>query len=189
MKIVLKGIGAAIGMAILCGLATTGEASAADLLSGSVTVTNNGPTLSTVFGTPGSGPTTGAVDTNGFIFTFTGNTITYTDAYNGAYNSVGPTLPAFNGFILTFSGVPTISGVTLDPSSQQTPTLWSNANQVFVEFNGGAQVAGATSIFDVSFSSGTPEPATWAVMLVGIGGLGAAMRGSRSKPSSVVATV
>ena len=188
MKIRLMGAGAAIAIAALCGLTAAGEASAADLLSGSVTITNNSPTVSSILGT-GSGPTTGVVDVSGFNFSFTGNTITYTDGYTGAYTSVGPTLPAFNGFVLTFSGVPNIFGVTLDPSSQQTPTLWSSANTVYAEFNGGPQVAGATSVFDVSFSNGVPEPATWAMMLVGFGGLGAAMRGSRRKQSSAVAAV
>ena len=43
---------------------------------------------------------------------------------------------------------------------------------------------------DVTFGSstvgsGAPEPATWAMMLMGLGGLGAAMRSARRKPATV----
>jgi len=176
--------------AMALGLSATWAASAdaAGLLDGSVTATNYSPDLSTVSGTPGSGPTTGIVDTNGFDFAFTADTITYTDGYTGDYTSVGP--GGFNGFVLTFTGVPTISGVSLDPSSLQVPTdLYSTANQVFIEFNGGSQVAGQTSLIDVSFSpTGTvPEPAAWAMMLLGVGLIGARARLTRRNGGKVLA--
>jgi hypothetical protein len=44
------------------------------------------------------------------------------------------------------------------------------------------------SLVNYAFSiSGTPEPATWAMMLVGFGGIGAAMRSARRKQAIVAA--
>jgi len=43
--------------------------------------------------------------------------------------------------------------------------------------------AGGEFVFSPGVTSGVPEPATWAAMLVGFGGVGAAMRRSRGKPS------
>jgi len=40
--------------------------------------------------------------------------------------------------------------------------------------------------FSPGVTSGVPEPATWAMMLVGFGGVGAAMRRSRRKPTRIV---
>ncbi len=38
---------------------------------------------------------------------------------------------------------------------------------------------GVPTAFSVTFASGVPEPAAWALMLVGFGGLGAALRSAR----------
>jgi hypothetical protein len=169
--------GAAL-LTLVCG----GSAQAAGLLDGTVTVGNYSPDLSTLVLGPNTGPTTSSINVGGFGFTFTDNTITYTDGYDGAYASVPP--GGFNGFVLTFAGVPTISGVSLDPSSQQTPTeLYSTANSVYIDFNGGSQVAGQTVGIDVSFgtSAGVPEPASWALLLLGAGMIGGGLRMARRK--------
>ena len=47
--------------------------------------------------------------------------------------------------------------------------------------SGLARYPGQTSIFDVSFASGVPEPATWMLMLFGVPGLGAALRSRRRR--------
>ncbi len=163
-------------LSLVGALLVTPPANASSLLSGNVSVTNNSPTLSDVVGGPVSGPTSDGIDLNGFVFSFTADTITYTDGYDGSYTSVGP--GGFNGFVLSFAGVPTITGVSLDPSSQtiNPPTSLSfTSDQVFIEFNGGTQVAGQTSIIDVTASS-VPEPAAWAMMLLSFAGLGAGLR-------------
>ncbi len=170
-----------MGMSIMI-LAAISPADAASLLSGDVTITNNSPTLSDIIIGPVSGPTASGIYLGGFTFSFTPDTITYTDGYDGAYTSVGP--GGFNGFVLTFSGTPTITGISLDPLSQteNPPTsLWSTSDQVFIEFNGGTQIAGQTSIIDVA-TSAVPEPGAWALILIGFAGLGAALR-LRARPS------
>ncbi len=167
----------AAALSLVGALLVTLPANASSLLSGSVSVTNNSPTLSDVTIGPVSGPTSDGIDLDGFGFSFTADTITYTDGYDGSYTSVGPS--GFNGFVLTFTGVPTITGVSLDPSSQTVnpPTSLSfTGDEVFIEFDGGNQVAGQTSIIDVTTSS-VPEPGAWAMMLLGFGGVGARLRG------------
>lgn len=169
---------ASASLTLALGAWTAMPANAASLLSGTVSVTNNGPTLSDIVLGPVSGPTTEGIDLGNFLFSFTANSVTYTDGYDGAYNTVPQS--GFNGFVLTFTGAPKITSVSLDPSSQQTPVLTFDANQILLDFNGGVQVVGQTVTVDVS-TSAVPEPATWAVMLVGFGGLGAAMRVTRRR--------
>jgi hypothetical protein len=43
------------------------------------------------------------------------------------------------------------------------------------------------SVFGAAGASGTPEPATWAMMLIGFGGVGAVMRSARRKVSRALA--
>jgi len=154
----------------------------ADLLSGSVSIVNEtiippgGPVISGA----GSGPTTSPVGLAGYSFTFTGDTITYTNPYGAPYASY----PAggFNGFILTFTGVPNISGVTNDPSSELDPTAISfTSDSIDIAFNGLPRYYGEQSVFDVTFAGGVPEPAGWMTLLVGFGLVGAGLRLARTQ--------
>ncbi|MGH6986311.1 MAG: PEPxxWA-CTERM sorting domain-containing protein [Caulobacteraceae bacterium] len=66
------------------------------------------------------------------------------------------------------TGILTPADNTTDPYTPQTPN---------VSYASG----------DVGFQVGVPEPATWALMLVGFGGLGATMRSARRKKTAVLA--
>jgi len=92
----------------------------------------------------------------------------------------------FNGWELSFTGLTkNIASVTLDPSSTFAPTsLYRVGNTVFLNYKGGSPVNGQFALFNVTL---VPEPSTWAMMLVGLLGLGAALRLSRRR-SAVAAT-
>lgn len=70
---------------------------------------------------------------------------------------------------LTITSYP--AGVALDPNN--VATTWTT-----VVDNTFTVTAGAVTSFQF-FSDGVPEPATWAMMLAGFGGLGVAMRARR----------
>jgi len=55
-------------------------------------------------------------------------------------------------------------------------------NVVFTNQYGGnvGEVSGANTGFTAVYTSGVPEPAAWAMLLVGVGGIGAAMRRKNS---------
>ena len=169
--------GAATALALLLGVAIGGDAAAADLLSGNVSVTGDYPTDTTIipgYG-PFSGPTVAGInECCGYTFSFTANTISYFNPYVGFYSGTGTD---FNGWVLQFSGVPKITSVTNDPTSQMDPISISfTDNTVELNFSGQFRPSASTSVFDVTFAAGVPEPGTWAMMLVGFGGLGAATR-------------
>lgn len=156
-------------------------AQATNLLSGSVTVTGDYPTPTTLI--PGYGPFTGPTSGGitaccGYSFAFTANTISYYNPYAGYYNGNGTN---FDGWVLTFSGVPTITDVTNDPASQMTPvSITFTSNTVELNFSGELRPGPTTSIFDVTFATSVPEPATWAIMLTGLGLAGGELRRRRA---------
>ena len=176
-----KGVVAALAFAT--GIGLVGEASAANLLSGDVSIGLYYPDDTTPF--PGYGPfvgptAAGITEPDGSKFTFTGNTISFNIPYGGKFADAGP--GGFNGFLLQFTGVPTITGVTNDASSQLNPVALTFAgNWVKINFNGLKRNSPTTSIFDVTLATapGVPEPATWTMLLLGFGGLGVALRRSR----------
>jgi len=53
--------------------------------------------------------------------------------------------------------------------------------------NGNATIPASASIQSITVTTGVPEPATWAMMLLGLGGLGLAMRLSRRRNGAAVA--
>lgn len=81
----------------------------------------------------------------------------------------GTTLPgSFNGFVFTFTGAPTITGVSIDPASTFLPFDVSfNANQLFVNVASRPYTAGSSLVLDVAMAP-VPEPAS-ALMLLGGG--------------------
>ena len=99
-----------------------GTGVAANLLSGDVNIVNYYPDLSTPFdGVQGSGSTTSVITLNdsGYHFEFTADTIIFTNPYSNPWG-VTP-VGGFNGFVLTFSGIPAISDVLNDSTSTLAP--------------------------------------------------------------------
>ncbi len=89
-----------------------------------------------------------------------------------------------NGSVIySAGGEPAITSVTLDPSSTLGPSGFNSSD---ITFNSGAVAVtwmnlsfekGDKVILDINGGGGgVPEPATWAIMLVGFAGVGAALR-------------
>jgi choice-of-anchor C domain-containing protein len=62
--------------------------------------------------------------------------------------------------------------------SNSTTLTFSNSNQA------GFLTPYGAALDNISISSGAPEPASWALMLLGFGGLGMAMRSRRSRAAT-----
>jgi hypothetical protein len=91
----------------------------------------------------------------------------------------------------TSTGDYTFNGVGPDFS---TPTFTYNAGVTTVESFATAYNSNNTDPTNLSFTlfggpAGVPEPATWAMMLVGIGGVGAAMRIATRKNATALAAL
>lgn len=88
---------------------------------------------------------------------------------------------AFNGFAFTFTSVvPT--GATVDSSSSYAPYGISLVgNTLFLNYQNVTYTGYGASIIDLQFGGApTPEPAGWAVMIVGLFGAGLAFRRRRA---------
>lgn len=85
----------------------------------------------------------------------TGTQIIWTATLSVAYGA-----GAFNGFDLVFSGAPTITNVTVDPSTTLSPVSSSfTGNDVKLNLAGLSATAGQKTILDVQTSaSAVPEP-------------------------------
>ena len=184
MKMTLRGTAALrlLAAGAFCfgvGIALASAGNAATLLSGDVTVGNYYPNTSTLYqGFEGTGPTTSTISLSwsGYAFTFTADTFTWFDPYGGtSFNTYPP--GGFNGFILSFTGVAPITGVTF-ASGEQATSVNFNSDTIWLGYNGGPRPGGYTT-YGVSFGV-APEPATWAMMLLGFASLGyAGYRGRR----------
>jgi hypothetical protein len=97
---------------------------------------------------------------------------------NGPIN--GPT------FIFTTFN-PVITGVSIDAATTAPvtsldvcePALSCTQNAAGFNFAGESWTAGQTAVFDLAFMQpppGAPEPASWALMVLGLGGVGALLR-------------
>ena len=88
-----------------------------------------------------------------------------------------------------FGGVLDIYGLVFTLANNDSVDLWSNGNTPG-GLNYGAGVTDGTSVLDYAspvFLTAVPEPATWAMMLVGFGGMGVAMRRKRNPAKAKLA--
>ena len=181
MRLAAKAIvsAAAALLASVCGI----ENASAGLLGSGVTGTAYYPNLSTVIAGP-VGPITvssavefplGTLPENGSI-DITNTQIIYTAANPGAYNT-----GSFDGFVLDFTGAPTILNVTQDAASGFGISYSFKGNEVKMNFSGATSTfVGEETILDVTTAK-VPEidPASAAsgLMLL-VGGL-VVLRGRR----------
>lgn len=106
--------------------------------------------------------------------------------------SLGPTFASANGgqktlaqWIADNTGSNlSVYGLEIGIGSGWNGQFFGAADNVDVNFSGGRAV---NSNFEVAATAAVPEPATWAMMLVGFGGIGFAMR-RRSKSAAGLAT-
>jgi hypothetical protein len=119
---------------------------------------------------------TGAGTTLPIIYTgtasFDADSITLTQNNNWAYNPA-----SFNGVKLTdltnpnaFNGWGVLPSTTMTGFSES-----SSGGSLYVNWQGVNTFTGAT----VVLGAAVPEPATWAIMLLGVAAIGAAMRSGR----------
>lgn len=144
----------------------------AGLLGSSVTTTGHYPNLSTIYAGP-DGPHTvgasiefpvGSLAPSGSL-DVTDTQIIWTASFGVQYGA-----GAFNGFKLVFSGAPTITGVSVDPSSTITPTGFSStATEVYLDLASAyAPTAGSQVILNIS-TTGSSVPDTGVGLLGTVG--------------------
>ena len=178
----LSKIAAVVAFVATC--AGTGLAYAATGLSGdTISATYNYPTLGNVccgdiqYSNP-SFVVSGGVETTltaagvPYAIDFEADSLTITEGTR-TFNSGS----AFNGpvFIDVTGGFGHIQSV----SGLDAALVAIQGNQLQINWGGVPLQSGQQIVVRFGFGSGVPEPATWSMMLVGLGGLGAAMRGSR----------
>lgn len=150
----------------------------ANLLGSSAVLDARFPSLANVIAVTGPATVSGAVEFPSFLGGAWTSDVTASQVIltqNASTNALGAA--SYNGFVYTFTGAPTIVGVSLDPSSNFTPTgLSFSANEVFINYAGyGLATAGLTTRVNVQF---IPEP-TAATALIGAATLAAARRRRR----------
>jgi hypothetical protein len=150
--------------------------------------TTDGATYTGNYEVPG--PTTGTLNLNGktyFVSAAAGlQDYLKTTAYLNVTDSVDPHDSTGIFWQLVF---PTSTNISLNQplsfDSTNDPVLASSGgNAVIVAGNGGVLRAD----FDVSsfsVTAGVPEPATWAMLTIGVAGAGLALRRRRARPAAV----
>jgi PEP-CTERM motif len=107
---------------------------------------------------------------------FTGDTI---QSLTASLGSTSDTLPSPDGFSLPstgFSGWTTFSTTIVAASTSETLSFLAAGN---------APLPPLALVSDVSLTSSAPEPSTWAMMLLGFGGLGFAAYRSRGRVAAI----
>ena len=165
---------------LVCGVAIATAANAT-LVGDQVSATELYPDTSTSLGTTGpltitsGGNDFGTVGQSEVDIVVGGTTIDFTAVY--AYT---PQMGTFDGFdIKDLNPSTTITGVSLASGFLPAGDLTFGPHDVFVNLSGVPLNPAAPIVVDVTSASGVPEPQTWALMLIGFGGLGATMRGTR----------
>jgi hypothetical protein len=107
--------------------------------------------------------------------------VLFNDAVVAAPGGAGVTV---SGDTITDTvAISSLKDVKLNPE-QFGISLWTVAGK---GFSGFAEFAPGNGTFTPSPGSAVPEPANWALMIVGFGAMGAAMRGARRKPAATLA--
>jgi len=121
---------------------------------------------------------------NFYTVDLSGSSFVVTDLYGG-----GNSQTAFNGIVLSdiTNNLASITGVTFASGgfAGERPVLSFDANNIFLNFANITQTTlpGTQYRYNVTFAAATgavPEPATWAMMLMGFGAVGFAMRRRQS---------
>jgi hypothetical protein len=168
-------------------LALGSSASAAVTVTGSTGLNNPDPT------SLGSAVTVGGVTTINFgqnpvSSTFSGS-FSLTNTLSGIYSIIlGSSSPGVTFDTATLSGMGNTYTLGLfpdDTSLKLQPTLIGSGNYVF-SFTGHAGPSG-TMTGNVTISPALPEPATWAMMLLGFGAMGISIRNRRRQRSAQIA--
>jgi hypothetical protein len=176
MKTILKG--AAAAAAVL--FASAGAANAATELF-SFTDATDGISASGTLTVDNTANANGTFD----ITAVTGS-VTHgaaTDAISGIIGSPNTPNPTVNFGFIYDNVVPfNTNGVLFQGVSGAIYNLWSNGGEAGELYTYGLpNVAAFDAHGTLGVSAGVPEPASWAVMLTGFAGIGAAIRSSRRK--------
>lgn len=139
------------------GTGAAGSAGSGGLNGSTVTATLYNPDLQTVLGGPAMAvvgastptfPNGRIVGNSAFEINVTRNQIIYSPLANVAYGG-----GTFNGFVFVFANAPTILGVTLDPSSNFTPTNISfTANSVSMNLSADTVTTTSVAILDLQLA-------------------------------------
>ena len=136
----------------------------------------------------GAGSGTMALDYDGSFYeldtlSLTLGTATFNESNSGLFPYVG-TYYAFGG---NLNGVGSVASNTDDFLFLFDPSLTSQTGAFFNAYNAGNQdrLPGSLSITQ---AAAVPEPASWAMMLLGFGAIGFAMRRSRRRPNALASS-
>jgi len=156
-------------------LTTAGTASAATLIGDTVTInlTGNGINAGTQTVTVGAGEEGNYFNNQFFDFGANSFSIRSIANYTGIYGS-GTNVLTLGSLDLgspitgvTFSSV--FSGVSVAYTATSATFTWTD------------QAIPATTYLTATFQSAVPEPASWAMMILGMGAVGFAMRAAKRK--------
>ena len=138
-------------------------------------------TSTALFGGPVSG--SGVFTTSDVATTIGGQTAYEVTAIDGTFNGSAITTPTLSSYGFYFTGGPTFvdgSGVRFDTATTSNVSLFYDSNQNSYRVNainlGRSSLVTATS---AAVGGAVPEPAAWALLVLGFGALGFAMRRAR----------